>query len=318
MLRELRFVQGAVAKKDLMPAMTHFRIEGGFVRAYNGVLALCSPIAFDIDCVPHAEKLVKAISNCKETPVLSMSPNGRLRLQSGPYKAFIECVEGETPHVQPQGEVVNFDGEVLLKAMQVISPFIGNDASRPWTNGVLLRGQSAFATNNVCLIEYWLGTEVPFVVNIPGMAVREMLRVNEPPTHAQIHENSLTLHYTDGRWIRTQLLETTWPDIGKILSVESNPSPIDPRLFEALEALSNMSDSAGRVYMRDGVLQTHDSEAEAGASYEVAGLGIEGAYQINMLKLLDGVATHADFTRYPNPTLFFGERLRGAIIGMRM
>jgi hypothetical protein len=37
-----------------------------------------------------------------------------------------------------------------------------------------------------------------------------------------------------------------------------------------------------------------------------------------MLKLLEGVATHADFTRYPNPTLFFGDRLRGAIIGMRM
>jgi len=29
MLRELKFVQGAVAKKDLLPAMTHFAIEGG-------------------------------------------------------------------------------------------------------------------------------------------------------------------------------------------------------------------------------------------------------------------------------------------------
>lgn len=317
MLKELKFVQGAVAKKDLVPGMTHFKIEDGFVRAYNGVLALCSPISFDINCTPKADQLVKVLSNCNDTVLLSMSPNGRLRVQSGPYRAFVECEDGETPHVEPKGDIVNFDGEVLLRAVTTLLPFIGNDASRPWTNGVLLKGGSAFATNNVCLIEYWLGTQVPFVVNIPSMAIREMMRVNEPPLHCQLDGNSLTLHYSDGRWIRTQLLETTWPDLTKILDVSSNPQPLDPRLFEALEALSNMTDKAGRVYMRDGVLQTHNSDAESGASYELDGLGIEGTYQINMLRLLEGVATSADFTRYPDPTMFFGDMLRGAIIGMR-
>jgi hypothetical protein len=50
----------------------------------------------------------------------------------------------------------------------------------------------------------------------------------------------------------------------------------------------------------------------------VDGLGIEGAYQIKMLGLLNGIATHADFTRFPEATMFFGERLRGAILGMRI
>lgn len=318
MLKELKFVQGAVAKKDLIPGMTHFKIENGFVRSYNGVLALCSPIAFNIDCTPKADQLVKAISSCSDTIVLSMSPNGRLRIQSGPYKAFVDCEEGETPHVEPKGDVVELDGEVLLQAVRTLFPFVGNDASRSWTNGVLLKGQSAFATNNVCLVEYWLGVDLPRVVNIPGMAVREMLRVNEPPTHAQMDDSSITLHYTDGRWIRTQLLETGWPDVSKILNAAHNATPIDTRMFEALDSLASMADATGRVYMRNGLLQTHDSDAEAGASYELEGLGIEGAYQISMLRLLDGVATHADFTRYPNPTLFFGDRLRGAILGMRM
>jgi len=44
MLKELRFVQGAVAKKDFVPAMTHFRIEKGTVRSFNGNLAICSPL----------------------------------------------------------------------------------------------------------------------------------------------------------------------------------------------------------------------------------------------------------------------------------
>ena len=45
MLKALKFVQGAVSKKDLVPALTHFRIENGTVRSYNGMLALCTPIS---------------------------------------------------------------------------------------------------------------------------------------------------------------------------------------------------------------------------------------------------------------------------------
>ena len=56
MLKELKFVQGAVSSKDFIPALTHFRIENGTVRSFNGLLALCSPIALDIDCTPKASR----------------------------------------------------------------------------------------------------------------------------------------------------------------------------------------------------------------------------------------------------------------------
>lgn len=317
MLKELKFVMGAVAKKDFLPAMTHFRIEGGMVRSFNGTLALCSPIAFDIDCTPKADSLIRAISNCEETITLTMTDAGKLRVQSGRFRAFIDTVDGPTPHVDPAGDIVNFDGEVLLKAFKTILPFVGDDASRPWTNGILLRDQSAFATNNVCLVEYWLGVDVPFVVNLPKAAIVEMLRVNEPPTYAQIEPNSVTFHYTDGRWIRTQLFEVNWPDLSAVLDHKCSPVPIDARLYDALDALAGFADAAGRVYIQNGVLRTH-ADADMGATYEADGIGVEGLYQIKMLSLLKGAATTADFTRYPSPTLFFGGRLRGAIIGMRM
>lgn len=321
-LASLKFVQGAVAKKDILPALTHFRIEGGFVRSFNGALALCSPISLDMDCTPLAEKMSEAINQCEEPPTLTLTATNRLRLSSGRYIAMIPCLEGETAHVQPAGEPVYFDGEVLLQAIKVLLPFVGDDASRPWTTGILLRDHSAFATNNVCLVEYWLGVEVPFVVNLPRSALREMIRINEPPTHAQITKDSVTFHYTEGRWLRTQLLDVNWPDLRNVLDKPSNPTPVDPRLFNALDRLAGSADAAGRVYARNGKLMTHlyvEGEEELeGASYIVEGLGIEGAYQIKMLSLLKGVATTADFTRYPEPTLFFGERLRGAIIGMRM
>lgn len=317
MYKELKFVQGAVAKKDLLPAMTHFRIEDGQVRSYNGRMAISSPIAFNINCNPKADQLVKAIGQCDETVTLSMTAGGRLRIQSGKFRAFIETVEGDTMHPLPEGEEVHFDGEQMLKACEILYNFIGNDASRPWTNGILFMGQSAFATNNVTLIEYWLGAPFPFVINVPRDCIKEILRVNEPPTHAQITERSITFHYTDGRWIRSQLLEITWPDLTKILDKPSKPKPINPEMFDGIEMLKKQADGTSRIYIEKGLLRTHLEEF-TGSTYEADSIDFEGCYNIAMLALLKGVVTQADFTLYPEPALFFGERVRGAIIGMRM
>lgn len=316
MLKELKFVQGAVSKKDFIPAMTHFAIEAGTVRAYNGVIALGSPLPFDIDCKPKADALVKAIGNCGETIALAMTTSGRLKVSSGSFKAFIECVQEETPHVQPEGEPLELNGEAVLQAIKVISPFIGDDASRPWSNGVLLRDGSAFATNNVCLVQYWIGAELPATINIPRAAIKEMLRINEAPTHAQLAQNSITFHYADSRWVRTQLLESNWPDLSKVLDRTANVSPVSAELFTGLESLRPFADKLGRVYFKDGVLRTVADDGE-GASYEMENFPYEGIYQIEMLRLLNGVALQVDFGAYPDPCVFYGDQLRGAIVGMR-
>jgi len=319
MLKDLKFVQGAVAKKDLLPAMTHFRIEDGHVRSFNGQMAISSPIAFDINCTPKADQLVKAIAQCSDEIVLSMTAGNRLRIQSGRFRAFIETIEGETVHPLPEGDEVHFDGEALLDACKTLKPFIGNDASRPWANGMLLQGYSAYATNNASLAEYWLGTPFPCQINIPRSCINEMLRVDEAPTHAQLHERSITFHYVDGRWIRSQLLDGEWPfeKIADILKVPCEPKPIPTELFEGIETLQKMADGTSRIYMKDGLLRTHLEEF-TGAVFEVDGLDFEGCYNLAIFGLLNGVATNADFSAYPNPCLFFGEKVRGAIIGMRM
>lgn len=321
MLKELKFVQGAVGKKDLLPAMTHFQIQNGHVRSYNGTLAISSPLPFDIDCCPKADQLVKAIGQCDEVITLSMTPAGKLRVQSGKFRAFVENTIDTGFHPVPEGELLAFDGEALLQALKVLYTFIGNDASRPWTNGVLLNGQSAFATNNTCILEYWLGNPFPRQINIPRAAIKEMLRVDEAPTHAQLAQNSITFHYADGRWIRTQLLGVDWPfeTIQKILDRDNKPVPIPEEMFDAIEKLQRLSDGSNRIYINYGLLTTHEDsiDAETGGSYEVDGLEFQGCYTIAMLALLKGVVTHADFTLYPAPALFFGQRVRGAISGMR-
>lgn len=315
-LDTLRFVQGAVSSKDHVPEMKHFVIQDGRVRGFNGLIAISSPIDFSVDCMPKAAPLVYAIDRCKEVTSLALTSNGRLRIQSGDFKAFVDCLDTEAVDVQPEGQPVEVDGAALLTAVQKLMPFVGKDASRPWVNGILLRGQSAFATNNVCLVEYWLGVDLPFVVNIPMPAIKELLRVKKPPASVQISESSITFHYEDGCWIRSQLYATNWPDLRKILDRPSNQAPVPEGLFEALDTLKPFADISGKVFFRDEHLYTHEEE-ELGADYRVAGLHGRGIYRIEMLRLLEGIATSIDFSLYPNPLLFYGDRLRGAIIGYR-
>lgn len=317
MLSSLKFVMGAVAKKDLLPALTHFRIENGTVRGFNGTLALCSPIPLDIKCTPKAEPMVRAIGNCDDTVQMSMTPAGRLSIKSGSFKAFVDCVDGETPHVEPEGEFLEVDGPALLTALKTVWPFVGDDASRPWTNGVLLRGQSAFATNNVTLVEFWVGSTFPREANIPRAAIREMIRINEAPVKVQIAENSISFHYEDGKWIRSQLYSTEWPDLTKVLNKESNPLPMDERLFTALGKLKSFTDKNGRILIGDGRVCTHE-DLNTGASVEIPELVHKGIYNIEMLNILESVVTRIDWSLYPAPCLFFGDRIRGAIVGMRM
>lgn len=318
MLKELKFVQGAVAKKDLLPAMTHFRIENGTVRSYNGTMAISSPIALDIACCPRADAMVRAIASCQEATVISVTPNGRLSIRSGKFRAIVDTIQGETPHVEPEGDHMQFDGAALLEAFRVLEPFIGTDASRPFTNGVLLDAGSAYATNNTCLVQFWVGAAFPLRVNVPRAAIKEVLRVGEPPTHGQLTRDSITFHYTDGRWIRSQLLSTEWPldMVTKLLDQPANPVAIPSDFFDGLNRIKGQADGANRVYMVEGALRT-STEPDEGAAYELD-LPAEGLYNLHMLTLLEGVVNTVDFGRYPDPALFFGDRLRGAIVGMRM
>jgi DNA polymerase III sliding clamp (beta) subunit (PCNA family) len=315
MLDTLRFVQGSVAKKDLIPELQHFHIQGGTIRGYNGMLGLCCPIDLNLDVTPNAIPFIKAIQTCKETIQLHVTPAGKLAVKSGKFKAFIDCIVDKFPEVTPEGKEIILDGS-LLKVLKKLAPLIAEDASRPWARGILLRGQSAFATNNVILAEHWLGYIFPVTLNIPRAAVLELLRIGEEPIKLQMSETSATFHFTGDRWLRTQTYSTDWPELTRILDQNSNPVPIPEGLWDAALELKPFVGESGRLFLRPGNIATGQIEGE-GASFELPELQTTGCFNFEQLQLLKPVAKTIDFSTYPAPCLFHGDGIRGAIIGMR-
>jgi hypothetical protein len=143
-----------------------------------------------------------------------------------------------------------------------------------------------------------------------------MLRINEAPAYAQVAEASVTFHYSGERWLRTQLYGTDWPDLAKVFNRKSTQLPLDTRLFAGLETVKFFVDNFGSIYFSPEGLRTSPVEGE-GAVYEIENFVPDGRYNLGMLELLQACVTSIDWTPYPDPCMFMGDRLRGAIIGMR-
>jgi len=279
-----------------------------------------------MECQPLATPFISAIGACERLdaiPAFSMQKNGSLRLVAGKFRVSINCSPDEYPRYQPEGHYIELQPG-LLKAFTILEPFVGEDASRPWARGILVRDGSAFATNNVVIGQYWLGWKFSFDMNIPDECVREVIRVKKEPIGLTASDRSITFHYNDGRWIRTQLLTTIWPAVEPVLDRPSNATNIPSDFFDGLSYLEPYCDQHRSVHFKDNrTLSTHIDDGQ-GATYELETPlgpdGTKGRYNLDQLRHLDGLVAVIDFALYPAPATFFSDNatpFRGAIVGMR-
>lgn len=321
MLNELKFVQRALSRKDIVPGLTHFRIQGGRVSAFNGTLAISAPAAVGFEAAPAGAHFLSALNACEDVIALQYA-DAKVQVRSGKFKTVVPCVPLDSvPSSDPAGTLIEPPTSILT-ALKMLEPFIGTDASRPWSCGVLLAGQSAFATNNLAIVEYWLGVDVP-TVNIPSSAIAEIIRVKEELSALQVSDESITFHYADGRWLKTQLLSLAWPNIVGVLNqccTDAQMYPTPPGLADACEKLAKFNDRHDvRCYLRgNDVSTTRKGLEEGGALVELGGIPSRGCYNTHVLATVANSADFIDFTKYPNGTPFFRGRLRGALVGIRV
>lgn len=314
MLAALRFVNSGVGKSKIDFAMKHVKINNGRVTGTNGIIALSAPLTIGFNCAPEAAQLVKAIDKCKENVAITQLDPDTLRVSSGRFRVAVQCYPQPLPDILPEGVDVQVDPVAFLEALDKTHAFICSDPNQPWSNGVLIRGHSMYATNNIALIEIWLGTEFPHEVNIPSAAVDRLLGVGEPFSRLQISQRSISFHYPDGRWIKSQLLTTKWPDISKPFGLAYTPAPVPEGMMEAISRVSAFTTRTGFLHFREGEIGT-DRETDKGASCEVEGLSAGGCYRMDVVKAVMQVAESIDLS---GPVAQFrGKMLRGVFTGTK-
>lgn len=316
LLDTIKFVRGAVSRKNFRVDLKHFRIENKRITACDGLVALSAPIDIDILVNPKASTFHKALNLCEEDVKMSVTPSGKLYIRSGALRAYIDCMEDVYSIPEPKGEVYNTP-ENFIKILDKLSVLISEDASRLWSQGVLIDEGYIYVTNNVIFARSKIDVpNIPTIV-IPKPAVHWLIKYGEHPHYIQTDgKSSATFHYSNGKWMYTGLFADEWPhrNLLHLFDIEYNYQA-NPETLEAdLEALCALRESDMHpVFFRDNMLMTSETP-ESGFSIERGFQKASLCLTMRFARQIANVSTHLDpVTNGAQPRGFYGDNIEGVV-----
>lgn len=319
MLNTLRLVRGAVAKKDLVPTLTHFHVYDGRIQGGNSRLSIdCACTEFNgFNFTVPAERFLKAADACEGEPNLKITDSGKLSVSKKRFKALLPLEDHEKyPLNENPNNYKNINSKSLIKALRMLQPFIGDDATRHWTNGIWINKGFAYATNNVVLARVEVEVQDSFI--LPAYAVEELLRIHKMPSGIQVTEQAAYFAYDDGTWIQTQLITGQWPESVADMIIPTDNATVLPKEFtDAITKILPFCPEKDfpRLCLNDGMVATDDGVMSA----EVDGFENMGGYfRAEPLLAVAGVANTIDFGSYPAPCYFSGDNIEGVLVGVKI
>ena len=221
MLNSLKIVRGAVSDKNLVPVLTHIAVYEDRVHGFDGRVHISAPAPAqlkDFSFTVPMKPFMAAMEACEGRTLMIDHSDNKLTVNNtdgflatmptGPIDAF--------PIPELGGKKIKV--KELLPVLRALRPFIGQDATRPWSAGILFEDTLAMATNNAVLVQASFHGQMPRVV-IPVFAVEEIIALGMEPQSIMLTDNALVLNYPGKIWLRTVLLEDAWPDAKTMLKV---------------------------------------------------------------------------------------------------
>ena len=293
------------------PFQTHCRIANGSVIAFDSVLAAGHPIDESITACPHTGRLIAALKNCSQGFSLTQLESNRLSIVSGKFRSLIPCaLMEEVPFITPDAPTIECD-EKLMAALATVQYLAAENSPQVLTASILFRSGSCVATNRTVILERWHGISLPFDVVVPKTAIAAVIKTGKVPVKLGLSQSSITFHFENGLWIKSQVYTEKWPDTDSILSVEANPLITPESFFEAVKSVAASSED-NAVHFLEGAVSSHTTLDE-GACCELEGVPTGLIYNSEDLLNLAPFATKFDFVKNPRITYFFGDFIRGAI-----
>lgn len=316
LLEALRFI--AVAQHSQgTPLQMHCRIGNKTVIGFDGGLAAGCYIEEVLSCCPQTSLLIAALAKCEDSAISITDQDSSLAIKAGAFRVKVPCLPyDDLAAVEPDPPIATLSDEVKT-ALRVVMPLAEDGADRPFKCGVLLRANTAVATNGAAILEAYHGIDLPDVL-LPKAAVAAIVKQSQPLTGFGFSDNSATFYFANSSFIKTQLFSDKYPDVSRVLDKEDiNPFPLPGGFFDAVDKVAQFGDN--QVFLNKGKICSHAKEGE-GASYDIEGLPPEPtAFNVTYLKAIREHFRNVHFNVGGGNklTLFFGDKVRGGIMPIR-
>lgn len=317
LIAALNFISVAQKNEADAPYKSHCILHEHKAMAFDGILTVGCKIEEDLSVCPHTLRLIDALERTtKEVSITEL--DGKLSIKSGGFSAFVPCWHEDMPALAPDPASWPIDDRLKI-GFDMISGFtVDNDKRKIVETSMLLQANSMIATDSAVMLEFWHGIDLP-TMTIPKTFISAVMNCKKKLVSFGYSVNSCTFWFEDESWIKTQLYEEKWPDVGLILNRPCKPEPLPKGFYDALrdiEPFSNGKEAEKVVYFNNNALQSHRDKVE-GAVCEVRGIQHGPAFNIKRLKRIEHCVDTVDFYSH-DVMYFFGNGVRGALAGVRV
>lgn len=307
----LKFVSAA-QKKTGTTQETHVLMFNNMLIASNGVLTIGTPIEEDLCACPNSELLLASLNKCGETFSITQSDENNIVINSDQFQAVIPCAPLDEMSLTPADQNIAEVNDNLKEGFSQVMHLATKGSKHVATASIMVQAGSMVATNNIVILEYWHGIDLPPNMLVPKECAGVVAKCKRPLTGFGYSGATATFWFDDKSFVKCQLFEEEYPNVNGILNKETNAFPVPDNFFTALRAV-NAASRTGKVVFTDHGMQSH-MEINEGAKYELEGLPAGKVYDSKNLLRCEKFVDRIDFTSYNGSAYFFGDNIRGAIV----
>lgn len=314
LIAALKFI--SPAQKKAGPTNVQFaHVSHNWAAASDGVLTIAAPIEEDLSACPHTLQFIDALSKAGDELSITQLTANTLAVASGVFRALVPCVGfDEVPITAPDPQCAAIDDRIKA-ALAAVAGLATEGAPNATFAAVLLQANSAVATNGAALLEYWHGIDLPPGLLLPKAAASAIAKSSKTLTGFGFSQSSATFYFEDGSFIKTQLFGERYPNYVPVLEVPNlNPWPVPEELFKGIRAIESFSPN-GHVFFEDGAVLSKMHKEEA-STYRIEGLPERMGFSVKLLLSVEHAFKSAHFDADANKVVFFGENIRGALMGL--
>lgn len=224
----------------------------------------------------------------------------------------------ENAHAIP---AVVWNGEVA-KAIELLRGFVSADATRPWSQVMLIRGGALHATNNVVYAQYPLPhlEHLEHDVLLDVDVIDQILRIRalgHEVALITLSPTELLCEFADGAWASYRSQNVEWPSLSSFINVlAEGEDEVAPDLLIKLNTISSIAGVAtdGVVYLYEhgAIVQMEKTSARVWC-----GSFKRASFMRSSIQQVLAVAERWSPANYPSVVQFAGQGVRGVMMGTR-
>jgi len=320
MREALKWIKGAISSRDLVADKTFYKLTESEIRATNGRLTAGYPCETGCDFLVPGEEFERVLDRLGEDITLKPFENG-IRLRSGYFSGTIKTLPLENWSYPGIDDAVWQPLPLgFVEALQVLRPFISDNAMQAWATCVALEKGWAYATNNIALA----GTPLPgadMMALLPVWAVDFVLSRATGLKCWAWSENYVAFQWENGAWMRSVLVVGQFPERAAALVrdalVQRTSTIITPEFRKAFVEVAALAEDTIMLYADRIVSKFKAAEIVANIDCTVppeAECSIWGAeFLVPAIKAAD--SWWPDL--WPKPAPFIGKVVCGYVVGRR-